>query len=216
MANIIQAPSLDSLSAYDVNRSGQVEAVKASLYDFQSYATGGQTQLNFFQVPVGQSSKTLSDTNMETAGSLPAPKNFLVQGIEIHFFPNVLPGIIGSQVASTFANDVWNVGTSGWLDFFIGSKSYLQEAPLMRFAPKNGLIVSAALAMTTASGGAASGVEGISYANWGGRPYDMNPPILLRPTQNFRVSLNWPTAVTVAGTSRIGVVLTGILYRQSQ
>jgi hypothetical protein len=214
MANIQSAPSLDSLTQYDVNRSGMVEAVKASLYDFQPYAQAGQTSLTFFQVPVGQSSKNLDDTNMVSAGQLPAPQNFLVQGIEIHFFPGVLPSIVGSQVTSDAVNDVWKVAKSGFLNFFIGSKSYLTEAPLMRFAPKNGLIVSSSLSMTATSG--ASGLAGIAYANFGGRPYDLNPPIVLRPTQNFNVSLNWSTAVSVSVAARIGVILTGILYRQSQ
>jgi hypothetical protein len=34
--------------------------------------------------------------------------------------------------------------------------------------------------------------------------------------QNFIVTLNWPTDVTVANTGRIGVCLDGFYYRQSQ
>lgn len=215
MANaLFQAPSLESLAAYDVNRSGAYEAVKASLYDFQTYAQAGQTQLNFFQVPVGQSSKTFEDTNMEVAGSLPAPKNFFVTGIEVFYFPGTLPAVYGAQAVAAPINDVYKVSKSGWLDFYIGSKSYLQEAPIGRFPAKNGLIVSAALSDTTTAG--ATQQNRVQYANFGGRPYDLQPGILLRPTQNFRVSLNWPTALAVTADSRIGVVLSGILYRQSQ
>ncbi|MGZ7265373.1 hypothetical protein ACXWP3_09695, partial [Streptococcus pyogenes] len=60
-------PTRAELSKYSVNRPGW-EAIKQSLYDYQAYAAAGQTNLTFFALPVGQSSKTLSDTNMTLAG----------------------------------------------------------------------------------------------------------------------------------------------------
>lgn len=72
---------------FAVNRPGQIEAIRQPLYDLQAYPAAGATSLTFFAVPNGQSSKTLSDTNMETAGSLPNPKRFLVLGISLQFFP---------------------------------------------------------------------------------------------------------------------------------
>ena len=71
-------PTLDQLQQYNVNRAGSIEAVRASLYDFQTYAAAGQTSLTFFQVPQGQSGKTKADTNMEAAWRLAAPKRYLI------------------------------------------------------------------------------------------------------------------------------------------
>ena len=118
-------PSVQGLQKFDVNRRGEVEAVRQSLYDFQTYASAGQTQLIFFQVPQGQGGKTKDDTNMELAGSLPRPKEFLIESIEIYFFPGVDIGQFGTQAESEWSNDVQAVGSSGFLDLFIGSKSYL-------------------------------------------------------------------------------------------
>lgn len=212
--NLYQAPSLESLLPYDVNRPGQYEAVKASLYDFTTYAAAGQTQLNFFQIPLGQSGKSLEDTNMETAGTLPAPKHFLVQRLEIFAFPDASPAYAGPMTEAEQVNDVYDLARRGYLDFFIGSKSYLTEAPLARIPACSGLIVSAA--MSDASTAAADQYNRVAYANLGGRPYDLAPPILLMPNQNFRVSLNWASVLPISADMRVGVVMSGILYRQSQ
>lgn len=213
-APLYKAPALKSLNAYDPNITGKYEAVKASLYDFQTYAITGHSQMAFFQVPVGQSSKTLEDTNMETAGTLPTPKHFLVQTIELFAFSSLNPATLGAAAAQEQINDIYDFSKAGYLDFYIGSKSYLTEAPLGRFPPKNGLVVSAA--MSDASTAAAGLNNRIAYANLGGRPYELAPPILLKPTQNFKVTLNWATLAPVSATIRVGVVLGGILYRQAQ
>lgn len=206
-------PTLQELDKFNVNRAGQVEGIRQSLYDFQTYAQAGQTGLTFYQVPIGQSGKTKADTNMEVAGSLPAPKRFLVESIEVHFYPGNPISATGAIVAENW-NDVYDVSKSGWLDFFIGSKSYLTEAPIGRFAQSTGLQGTGAVADSTTA--AASRVTVIDYARFGGMPYLMQPPILLVPTQNFNVSLNWPTAVAIAVAARIGIVMKGILYRNSQ
>lgn len=215
-------PSLSELSAYDVNRAGQTEGIRQSLYDFQTYtAATGHTSLTFFQVPNGQSSKTVADTNMELAGSLPAPKKFLVESIEIHFFPGVLPEQIKTTLAlPAFINDVYTLAKSGSLNFFIGSKTYLEEAPIGRFPAKTGLNPNSAHSIFRSQAAAADAQDQLStsYAKFSGRPYYLDPPVLLTPTQNFKVTLTWPTAVTLPSSAdgRIGIVLDGILYRLSQ
>lgn len=215
-------PSFGSLDVYSVNRAGEYEGVRQSLYDFQTYAQAGQTSLTFFQIPQGQGGKTIHDTNMEVAGSLPAPKHFLVQSIEIYLFPNDAPVTISNaaanvSVVSNFTNDIFAVAESGALDFFVGSKSYLQEAPLGRFPPKTKLRTefAAALQVDTASAENAAQIT-MDYASFDGRPYFINPWVLLTPTQNFNLKLTWPTAVALSADARIGLVLDGILYRLSQ
>lgn len=207
-------PTLDDLQKYNVNRAGQIEGIRQSLYDFQTYAQAGQTSLTFFQIPVGQSNKTLADTNMEAAGALPAPKRFLIESIEIHFFPGNAVSAFGAQAAAENINDVYDVAKSGWLDLFIGSKSYLTEAPLGRFPSSSGLGIFGAFADATTAG--ANMQSRIDYARFGGKVYQMEPPILLVPTQNFKITLNWPTAVAINANARIGVVMNGILFRNSQ
>lgn len=207
---------LDQLSQYNVNRPDQVEVIRQSLYDFTTYAQAGQTQLQFFQTPKGQSSKTFADTNMTNAGMLPSPQSFLVENIQIYLFPAVaeLAGIGASTLHDDFIKDVYNVMTTGWLELFIGSKPYLDEAPLMKFPPANGLSGYAALSDTTTA--AADKNAWISYASNSGPIYEMSPQLLIPPTQNFVVTLNWPTAQAITAAARIGVVMGGVLYRNSQ
>lgn len=214
-------PGLDAAGrAYSVQRPGY-EAIRQSLYDFQTYAAAGQTSLNFFQVPQGQSSKTIADTNMEVAGSLPQGKQFLVTGISIDFFPGVLPGTHVTTIAETeFTNDVYTLAKSGSLDFFITSKSYLQEAPLAKFPSRNRLAVDAGHALHYTQAAAADAEEQVStdYASMAGRPYAVDPGILLVSNTNFSVKLEWPSVVALPSgqNGRIGVNLHGILYRKIQ
>lgn len=204
------------LGKYRVNRPGQLEVFRQSLYDFQVYAQAGQTQLNFFQVPVGQSAKTRADTNMTLAGQLPSGQQFLAQSIEVYFFPGtIVPGVGPvANLIDGFVNDVWAVAKGGELEFQVGSKLYLIEAPLMRFPPKTRLDGWASENGNTTAGAAL--YTRTSYATVAGRPYPIDPYILLESTQNFAVQLNWPTAVAVTNAGRIGVVLDGLLIRNSQ
>lgn len=214
-------PSRAELSKYSVNRPGW-EVIKQSLYDYQAYAAAGQTQLTFFALPVGQGGKTLSDTNMSLAGQLPANQEFLVQSIEVMFWPSVPvvaaanPSSFGAQAVAAGINDVAIVARTGNLTFTIGSKPYLQEAPLGRFPPKTHLQINAAL--SDASTVAGNLQSRIAYAYSVGRPYLITPVDLnLVSTQNFQVTLNWPEGVqAITNPGRIGIILDGLLYRRSQ
>lgn len=219
MAQLDRIPTVAELARYDVNRRGMEEGVKQSLYDYQTWGGSGVglTQYNFFQVPVGQSSKTKADTNMTNAGMLPAPQAFLVQSIEIIFRPAV--EILRYPTASADV-DGWMddldaaLNGVGYLEFTIGSKPYLTEAPLVRFPPKARLRGSFGLAGTLTA-------QAMFIADHGsaeGRPYFIDPPLLIPATQNFNVQVNFPTAITLptATNARWGVILDGILYRLSQ
>jgi len=213
-----QFATVEAWQKYAVNRRGEYEVLKQPLYDYQAYAQAGQTSLTFFTIPNGQSGKTLADTNMEGAGILPNPKKFLVRGIEIQFFPGVFPSQVaiapGAGSIDNFVNDVWEVfSATAWLELYIGSKAYVQ-APLNMFPCANRLDGWAG--MSDATTAAAALFNRTSYAASGGTPFGMDPPLILEPTQNFRVTLNWPTAVGISAAGRIGVHLKGLLYRQSQ
>lgn len=220
-----QIPNLQELQAYAVNRKGQYEGIRQSLFDFQTYAAAGQTSLIFYQVPIGQGGKTIDDTNIEIAGALPQPKHHLTESIELRFFPGVNPvtlttGAGGTIAASNFTNDVYTFHKSGSLQYFIGSKTYLEESPLGRFPPKTSLESEFAVSIAQNQAVAAD-LENeitmdISYMK--GRPYFVNPATLLIPVQNFKVSTLWATAVALPSgqDARIGAVNDGVLYRQSQ
>lgn len=200
---------------FAVNRAGEVEAVRNPLYDYQTYGSAGATSFTFFAVPKGQGGKTFADTNMEVAGSLPNPKRFLALGMSIQFFPGVFPSAAPAAAGiDNFVNDVWEVfSAEAWLDFFIGSKSYLQ-APLNAFPAITRL--SGFAAVSDATTAASDLFSRTSYASTSGTPFALNPPLMLEPTQNFSITLNFPTVVAISADARIGVHLHGVLYRNSQ
>lgn len=209
-------PSLAELQQYNVNRPNQVEAIRSSLYDTLTYAQAGQTSLQFFQVPKS-GTKTFAQTNMTAAGSLPSPQSFLVETIEIYVRPGSLPGVLtaaSTPVIPSFLNDIYEFYTvAGWLELFIGSKAYLDEAPLIKFPPKCGL---SGFSSSSDAASTATSSTLVNYASAAGPIYELDPPILLVPTQNFSVTLNWPTANAITADALVTVQLGGILYRNSQ
>lgn len=210
-----------------VNRRDK-EDVRQPLYDFLVYDLAGQAALTFFNEPVGgASSKTLEDTNMDAAGQLPRGKEFLIESIEVLFFPGVGLSVgaavatAGTPVSLEFADDMYDVGKSGYLELFIGSKAYLTVGPLMRFPQTTGMRVDAAHGIGGGDSAAAVTVKALSteYAVWAGRPFELDPVIVLPANQNFKVTLNWPNGVvaTPSGADgRIGVMLNGVMRRNSQ
>ncbi len=219
-------PSFEQLQDFSVNRTGQYEVIKQSLYDEVTYASAGQTSLIFFQVPKGQSGKTIADTNLTLAGQLASPINFLVYSVELLFLPGGNPLTVANNDADTtvsaleFTNDVYQFARNGSLRLTIGSKAYLEEAPLGVFPSKTWLETQfgAALHYTQATAADASRQIIGAYASLRGRPYATDPELLIAPTQNFDVTLTWPAAVPLpsGNDARLFCRLDGLLYRLSQ
>lgn len=202
---------------YNVNKPGSTEGLRQSLYHFQTYAAAGQTSLRFFQSAIGAGGITRGDTNMLQSGSLPNPQSFLLNSIQLYFFPGVNPSNDAAASQNEFTNDVWQVYSGlSWLELTIGSKTYQSEAPLMKFPPQNRLSVAAAIADTTTAAG--NRVTSTNYAAASGPVYKVQGEMWIPPTQNFDVTIYWPTAVALPSTvaGRIGVVLDGVLYRSVQ
>jgi len=232
-------PSLAQLQALAVNQSG-IEGIRQSLYDNQLYPQAGISQLTFFQNPYGQgvasavgapvgSAKTTADTNLSTPGALPAGQTFLITSIEVTFYAGLsaaantytpaAPEVFNATAAAAVlaqANDVNQFYQSGSLKLFIGSKTYLEEAPLMRFPPKCHLQIDGAigLAGTNAQPATLASISAKSV----GRYYAVDPNIPLVSTQNFFVQMNWPGILALPSgfNGRVGVILDGFLYRNSQ
>lgn len=230
-------PSRADLQRYSVNRKGEQEVTRQTLYDTQLYATAGMAQLQFFTLPQGQglsaapgnanNPKGLADTNMELAGQLPSPKAMIVESIEVDFTPGgsatantftIRPPMIFVAVAAQTVNDASSdvnaFYKSGFLKFFIGSKDYLIEGPLGRFPPKTRLEGDFAVASNSAT----TGEINIAIVKAGGRPYYLEPPVSLFHSQNWNVTLNWPIAVATPSSfnGRVQVILDGYLFRDSQ
>lgn len=205
---------ISQLSPYNPNRADAVEAVWQPFYDFQTYATVGATSQLFFQQPNGQGGKTLADTNMTLAGQFPAPTAFLCTAIMVAFFANSAGNPGTTAAAATVAanlNDVVRVANSGYLQLTIGSKPYLTDAPLGKFPPNFSVGGLEAISGTYAAGTQVL----MDFARSIGRYYEITP-LLIPMNQNFTVGLFWPTAIAVAATARIGIILDGFYYRQSQ
>lgn len=234
------APSLATINQYAVQKPWEAEGIRQRLYDFQLYPTAGLTNFRFFQLPLGQgvstspgnaaSVKALSDTNMTQAGTLPSPQMFLCTSIEYVFTPGSVstaatftPQVIYSFVAvatnqapisAGAINDINAVVPFGFLDFKIMSKSYLTEAGLISFPTKTQMQVDSSLGMNSGTVGAVA----VASAKAGGRPYYLNPPVLLMPTANFELTVNFPVIIaTPSGfNARHGIILDGFLYRNAQ
>lgn len=212
MSRGIKGPSLrQATSRGAVNLPDVSQRIWNPLYDYQTYANGGTTTQQFFGVPAGQGGKTKTDTNMTLAGQLPAGQRFLITGVQVDLFPGLdIDQINDGTAANEFANDVYAVGKAGRLVLTIGSKDFIEQAPLMKFPPVNRLGTSNATAVTTAATGLVS-----SYACFTGREFAIDP-LTLMSNQDFNVVLHNLPALPSSVDARIGVTLNGYLYRNAQ
>lgn len=200
-------------SKYETHVPDAKEVIRQTLFDTGTYLAAGQTEILFFQTPKGQGGKTFADTNMEIAGSLPAGKSFLIEGIGIQAFPTANPS--SALVVSQFLNDIYTLSKAGNLQLFISSKNYLDESPLSKFPSKNGIVCNPAVALVSAAPAAINS----DYATMGGEIYTLSPAdLMIVPTTNFNVALRWPTAIPLpsAQNMRLVVSLYGVLYRWVQ
>lgn len=200
-----RALGADTLKDFSVNKNGQIEEISWSLYDFAAYAAAGQSSLSFFQNPIGQAGKTLSDTNMEAAGQIPRGQNFVVEAICVEFFSGAT---IDGTAANGYADDVKAFAENGSLDFVVGSKSYKKEAPLGIFPQQYRTVGFGATGVGTVNSQVAANSGAIHSI----------VPVRLTSNQNFSVTMNWPSVVALPSTNdgRIGVRLVGRLFRNSQ
>lgn len=229
-------PTAADFNARRVTNPGQSEVIRARLYDYQIYPQAGVTQLTFFQTPIGQgttsavgatvgTAKTFFDTNQELGGQLPSGKSFLIESIEIVFFPGAtatgfIPaaeGYVGASATLAQVQDINDVNTfyqAGLGELNVLSKNYVRETPAIAFPPKSNFDLSASTSVVT--GG--NNVQGANYLKAGGRPYFLEPSIALQPAVNFEFVLRYPAAVALPSgfNGRVGVIFDGYLMRASQ
>jgi hypothetical protein len=231
-------PTAADFNARRVTNPNQSEIVRQRFYDYQLYATAGNSQFTFFSQPIGQgvttaigatvgTAKTLWDTNLELPNTLPSGKAFMIESIEVLFFPGsvsttntytlaspVLFNATASAAVQAQIADVNSFYQSGMLELNILSKNYLRETPLLAFPPKANFNLDASAA-TNSSVTALNGAVNMRAA---GRPYYIEPTIALQPAVNFEVLLRFPAAVaTPSGfNARVGIILDGYFMRASQ
>jgi len=231
-------PTAADFNARRVTNPNQSEIVRQRFYDYQLYATAGTTQLTFFSAPVGQglttalggtagTAKTLWDTNLELPNTLPSGKAFMIESIEVLFFPGsvntantytiVSPALFNATAAASVQSQLADVNSfyqSGMLELNILSKNYLRETPMIAFPPKANFNLDAALASNSAT----TALNGAVNMRAAGRPYYLEPTIALQPAVNFEVVIRYPAAVaTPSGfNARVGVILDGYFMRASQ
>lgn len=230
-------PTLTDFRNHLVNQLGVIEVLRQSLYDTIVYPTAGLAALLFFQVPQGQgfsaspgnagNVKVLTDTNMVNGGSLPSPQGFWSQSAEVDVQPGSsaatvntfalqIPKAVGAAAATLQAgsHDVNAIYSAGSLEFTIGMKPYLQEAPLLKFPPK------ARFEYDVAIGADSNAAEAMvaEKLRAGGRPYKFSPGFSIMTSQNFQVALRWPVIVPTPSTNNaaIRVILDGWLFRAVQ
>jgi hypothetical protein len=201
---------------YKVTDDTKMECSTQPLYDFQSYAAAGQTSMTFFQTPNGQSSKTLANTNMTNAGMLPAPQQFLIQGVGVRYISGLPAGAIGASSANSIVNDANAILKAGVFQLNISSKTYLTIFPLAELPCRAYTAGMGALSdSTTAGAGQASKMD----LYWEVGDVFRPNPLLLTPTMNFSATIIWPTAIAIPSadaSAQIGVYLYGSLYRPAQ
>lgn len=219
-------PDLATFAKYGVNVQGVTDVIWQPLYDHLQYPAAGTSSLEFFQVQKGQGAttapnatgaKSLSDTNMTLAGQLPQPQSHLSLGLSFRIYPGVAPGEGGvtNANAGRFVNDVWNVFRSGAVEFIVGEKPRIQEAPLGKMGSQVSLGGFASMADQTTA--AASSFSQVDYA------YIRSPIYRIAASaipwgQNFIVRVSWPALVTLpsAAAARIGCDIHGWLARAAQ
>lgn len=215
--------TFQTFEQFVVSKADQWEVFRQPLYDRLTYAALGQTQLKFFAVPSGSGGKTDEDTNMEVPGALSEGINFLVQGIEVYFFPSTptvaadLPAAFGAQAAAQIVNDAYIFRRAGNLKFRVLAKDFLNVSPLQTFPSTRQFHIEAALADASTAG--ANFQSRIAFADAVGRPFAIDPHITLESNTNFNVTANWLNGLQALPSTNDAVMqvnLEGVQARRVQ
>lgn len=239
MAGLLQKyPTLQDFARNQVGIQGKIEIYWQPIFDWNIYPVAGVNQLLVFTNPQGAGQtaqpvaaagpKTNADTNLTSAGMLPSPQAFWVDGWELavdagssavaNLFAIQSPNQFGEPATAAVASgevDVNRILSSGVFSFTIMQKEYYREGPLYRFPPRS----HAALDSSVASNSAAAGVGMVGKVKMyaGGKPVRIDPGLGIATTTNFQVQLTWPALVPlVTNNARIGCFMNGWLFRAAQ
>jgi len=187
---------------------GQIKRLWHPIFDSQRYVAAGQTELRFFQDPLGANvtsahtnavPKKLVDTNMRSAGRL-SRGQIKVQGIRVKIKPVV------NTAASVVTNpmDIAIIQLTGTLRITIGDSKKVEQQ-LIDF--NSGVGVSGFLGnIGTAAGGATNGVP-----DAGNFWKLMDLPFDIVPDQAIEAVMEWPAAAAITNAAVITLQLEGQL-----
>lgn len=213
----------NELAQFASEIQGVEEKRRWALYDSLIFAaaaavSGDQT---LFQLPIGQGTpaKTLLDTNMRAAGTLPARQGFEIWDVRIQVEMRLLHS---SETTITILNN----NMERFHDLLYGAsltirqaqKVDLELAPLA-FLPAGYGPTGFGYGTTNITAGAAAGGGAVLLSNGHQSKaslWDLDPlPIILLPQRQFSILINFPTAITLPAATgmRLWVHLDGILHR---
>lgn len=193
--------------------AGVEDVVNQPIYDSFSVAaaTAWPNVTTLFAQSMGQSGKTLAQTNMIAAGILQAPQRLYVQSYRV---------FIGNDTVISDLNQILrNVSVT----LTIGKKPYF-EGPVLLLSAGCGALVTAAANVGTAPAGSAP-----LFSTSNGNPdqrniFSLSRPFMLEEGESFSVTFRAETAfnTTAAAANPPGVgatvyfILDGELYRGVQ
>jgi hypothetical protein len=213
----------NELAQFASEIQGVEEKRRWALYDSIIFAAAAVVtgDANLFQLPIGQGApaKTLLDTNMHAAGTLPARQGFEIWDVRVQVELRLLHSSITSVT-------ILNNNFERFHDLIYGAsltlrqaqKTDLELAPLA-FLPAGYGATGVVYGTTNLVAAADTGGGASLFSN--GHPskaalWDLDPlPIILLPQRQFVVVINFPAAITLpAGVGmRLWVHLDGILHR---
>lgn len=186
------------------------ETIFYSFWDTQTYPSGGQQTLTFFQTT--QSDTSLS--NMPMAGTFPNPIWFCPQFITLDALgvPSNLAATASPSAFPGLAADLFTLANSGrlWFQFTLAQKIYAQ-CPATGIHPSGGPVV-----FTT---GTFVSPTQQQFALWGVPDGDLyvGPPgtLVIPPMQNFSINLfTSTTAPTITTSLPLRMTMWGSIVRR--
>jgi hypothetical protein len=193
------------------------EVIHGALWDTLLYTSAATVQLNFFQQTIA--ANTFDITNMQNAGQLPYPNQFLVRAIRLFIKqrPESVDAAAVTNVQTGAVNNVAQITNTGLLVITHGSKEY-GRYPLHMLAAGNGPYG----VMGVGDIGAAGPIPGFADYGQNGIPtarnvFTLGKPMLIETSMNFLYQLLWPAgAVTLTRSVNLCLCLEGDLIRPVQ
>ena len=213
----------NELAQFSSEIQGVEEKRRWALYDSITFAaaaviTGDQT---LFALPIGQGvpAKTLLDTNVHAASTLPARQGLEIWDIRVQIELRLLHSSITTvTILNNNFERFHDLIYGGSLQVRQAQKTDLEIAPLA-FLPAGYGPTGVGFGSTNLVAAADTGGGAFLFSN--GHPskaalWDLDPlPIVVLPQRNFSIVVNFPAAITLpAGVGmRLWVHLDGILHR---
>lgn len=186
------------------------EEVTWPLYDYQPVRPGGDSQMDFFQRPLGSQVegfgvRGLTSTNMYKAHQLPEHNAFYMTGLRVLFFPDFVQ--LRGNVKQD-AQDIARVMLSGVLSFEIGDRLYLRDGPMCKFPA----CFPTYFGNLKPDQRLTSWMKRGRYIEVAQQAYKAIVPVYIQDHLMFRVRIH-ELNTDLHAPGRIGVILDGLLVR---